>query len=114
MQAQIRTTLSESLKAVVSQTLFKRKGGGRICALEVLIQTPAVSALVREGKTHQLINIIQTNRRMGMRMLDDHIEELLDDSLISEEEAFDKCIDKKRFIKYLKEIPQEYKEMFKM
>lgn len=115
MQDQIRTTLSESLKAVVSQTLFKRKdGSGRICALEILIQTPAVSALVREGKTHQLINVIQTNRRMGMRMLDDHIEELLDENLVREDEAFDKCIEKKRFIKYLKEIPEEYKEMFKM
>lgn len=114
MQEQIRTTLSESLKAVVSQTLFKRKdGSGRISALEIMIQTPAVSALIREGKTHQLINVIQTSRRMGMRMLDDHIETMVNDNLIKAEEAFEKCVDKKRFIKYLKEIPDEYKEMFR-
>lgn len=113
MQQQIRNTLSDSLKAVISQNLFKRKDKkGRIAGLEILIHTSAVSSLIRDNKTHQLINVMQTGRRMGMRLMDDSIEELITKDLITAEDAFEKAIDKGRFVKYLKEIPEEYKEMF--
>lgn len=113
MQEQIRNTLSDSLKAVLSQTLFKRKDNkGRIAALEILVHTPAVGALIRESKTHQLVNVIQTGKRLGMKLLDDSIEELIVQDSVAPEDAFEKSLDKKRFVKYLKEIPEEYKELF--
>ena len=114
MQEQVRNTLADTLKGVIAQNLFKKKGGkGRVCAQEILVHTPAVSSLVREHKTHQLINIIQTNKRMGMCTLDDAIQNLLDKDLITPEDAFEKSISKERFVGFLKEIPEEYKEMFK-
>ncbi len=113
MQQQIRNTLADSLKAVISQSLFKRKDKkGRIASLEILVHTSAVTSLIRENKTHQLINVMQTGKRMGMRLMDDSIEELLTKDLITAEDSFEKAIDKGRFVKYLKEIPEEYKEMF--
>src|SRR5713101_4044750 len=69
-QAQIRTMLSESLEAVVAQTLVKRKGGGRIAACEILIGAPAVRNLIREGKLHQIPSMMQTGQRVGMQTLD--------------------------------------------
>lgn len=113
VQEQIRNTLSDSLQGVVAQTLFKRKDKkGRIAAMEVLVHTPAVGALIREAKTHQLINVIQTGKRLGMCTIDDSIEELMNMQLITPEDAFDRAGDKHRFAKYLKEIPEEYREMF--
>ena len=113
MQEQIRSTLSDSLKGVIAQTLIKRKDKkGRVAALEILVHTPAVGSLIREGKTHQLINVIQTGKRLGMRLMDDSIEELLNQGMISPEDAFEKAIDKMRFIKQLKEVPEEYKELY--
>src|SRR4051812_45501728 len=69
-QAQIRTMLSESLEAVVAQTLLKKKGGGRIAACEILIGVPAVRNLIREGKLHQIPSMMQTGQRSGMQTLD--------------------------------------------
>lgn len=111
-QEQVRSTLSESLKGVIAQTLFKRIDvPSRVAALEVLVGTSAVSNLIRENKTHQLPSMMQTGRRLGMQTLDDAIDNLLTRRLISAEEAFEKCIDKERFIKHLKKIPEEYVEM---
>ncbi|MEZ5963456.1 MAG: type IV pilus twitching motility protein PilT [Planctomycetota bacterium] len=111
-QEQVRTTLSESLKGVISQTLFRRADGrGRVAALEVMVNTPAVANLVREGKTHQLINALQTGKRLGMQTMDDAIAELLDARKISPEEAFDRCVDKRRFIERLPTVPEEYRDM---
>lgn len=113
MQEQMRNTLSDSLRGVISQTLFKKRDGrGRVSALEILVWTAAVGNLIREGKTHQIVNAIQTGKRLGMRMLDDSIEELLQKNSIIPEEAFDKAIQKERFFKYLKVVPEEYQEMF--
>lgn len=112
MQEQIRNTLSDSLRGVVAQALFKRKNGGRIAALEILTHTSAVGALIREGKTQQLMNVIQTNKRLGMQTMDDSIEDLLLRDLVSPEDAFDKASDKHRFVQYLKKVPDEYLEMF--
>jgi len=111
-QEQVRTTLADSLKGVVAQSLFKRVDApARVAALEIMVGTPAVANLVREGKTHQLTNILQTGRRLGMQTLDDGIEGLLRKRMISPEEAFEKAINKERFIGYMKRIPEEYIEI---
>ena len=105
-QAQIRTTLSEALKAVVAQTLFKRVDKpGRIPALEILLCTPAVANLIREGKTFQLSTAIQTGRSIGMQSLDDAIMDLLKKNIVSPDEAYRKSIDKAKFKPFLKGQP---------
>jgi twitching motility protein PilT len=76
-QSQIRTMLAESLEAVVSQTLLKKKEGGRIAAHEILIGTPAVRNLIREAKLHQIPSMMQTGGRVGMQTLDAAIGELV-------------------------------------
>lgn len=102
-QAQIRTTLSEAIRAVISQTMFKRVDRpGRIVALEVLIATPAVRNLIREGKIHQIPSMIQTGKKYGMMSLDDCIMEYLNKGIIAPEEAFIKAVDKSRFLPYVK------------
>ena len=81
-QGQIRTMLSESLEAVVAQTLLKKKGGGRVAACEVLIGTPAVRNLIREGKLHQIMSMMQTGQRLGMQTLDMGLADLVKRGLI--------------------------------
>jgi twitching motility protein PilT len=93
-QAQIRVMLSESLKGVISQTLLKRKGGGRVAAHEVLIGVPAISNLIREGKTFQIPSIMQTARKHGMIMMNDALVDLIKRDLVTPEEAYVKSIDK--------------------
>ncbi len=106
-QAQIRTTLSESLKGVVAQNLFKRiDKKGRIAVLEILVVTPATSNLIREGKTFQIPSVIQTGKKYGMQSLDDAILEAMQAKKISPEDAYDKAIVKERFIQFLKEPPE--------
>ncbi len=105
-QAQVRTTLSEALKAIIAQTLFKRKDKpGRIPALEVMLCTPAVGNLIREGKTFQLSTAIQTGRNIGMQSLDDSIMDLLKKNIINPEDAYRKSIDKTKFKPFLKTMP---------
>ncbi len=111
-QEQVRATLADSLKGVISQTLFKRVDSrGRVSALEVMLGTSAVANLIREAKTHQLINVLQTSRRLGMQTMDDAIEELLGRRIIDPEEAFERCSQKERFVGHLKTVPEEYREM---
>lgn len=111
-QEQVRTTLSESLKGVIAQTLFKRiDGGGRCAGLEVMVNTPAVGNLIREGKSHQLINALQTGKRLGMQTMDDAIHDLVSKRKIAPEEAFERAQDKVRFIEFLPSIPEEYREL---
>jgi twitching motility protein PilT len=93
-QAQIRVMLSESLKGVISQTLLKRKTGGRVAAYEVLIGVPAISNLIREGKTFQIPSIMQTSRKHGMIMLNDALLDLVKRDVVSAEEAYMKALDK--------------------
>jgi twitching motility protein PilT len=105
-QPQIRVTISESLKAVISQGLFKRKDGkGRIAALEIMVVNPAVANLIREGKTFQLTSMIQTGKRIGMQTLDDAIMGHLQKGLIDAEEAYKKAIEKDKFVPFLKTPP---------
>jgi twitching motility protein PilT len=107
-QAQIRNTLSTSLKLVVAQNLFKRiDKPGRCAALEILVCNTAVGNLIRESKTHQIPSIMQTGKKLGMQTLDDAVLEVLNKKWISPEEAYDKCIDKNKFAQFLKTPPDE-------
>jgi twitching motility protein PilT len=81
-QGQIRTMLSESLEAVVAQTLLKKKGGGRVAACEILIGVPAVRNLIRESKLHQIPSAMQTGQRVGMQTLDMGLADLMKRGLI--------------------------------
>ena len=94
-QEQIRTMLSSSLKGVVAQTLLKKKGGGRVAALEILMVNPAISNMIRDGKTFQIPSIMQTHGRAGMVMLNDAILRLVMDGLVEVKEAMAKALDKK-------------------
>ena len=106
-QSQIRTTLSESLKGVVAQNLFKRiDKKGRMAVLEVLVVTPAVANLIREGKTFQIPSAIQTGKKYGMQSLDDAILIALEAKKISPEDAYDKAIVKERFVQFLSTPPE--------
>jgi twitching motility protein PilT len=106
---QIRVMLSESLKGVVSQVLVKRKGGGRVAAMEVLIGVPAILNLIREGKTFQIPALMQTGREHGMVLMDDALIDLVRRGLVDAEEALLKAADRTGFASLLKsagiEIP---------
>ncbi|HET7583505.1 MAG TPA: type IV pilus twitching motility protein PilT [Gemmatimonadaceae bacterium] len=93
-QSQIRVMLSESLKGVISQTLCKKIGGGRVAAREILLSLPAISNLIREGKTFQIPSIIQTSRRFGMVTLNDALLELVDAKQVEPKEAYMKAVEK--------------------
>jgi len=93
-QAQVRVMLSESLKGVISQTLCKKIGGGRVAAREILLTTPAISNLIREGKTFQIPSIIQTSKKLGMLTLNDALLELVEKKLIEPDEAYVKSVEK--------------------
>jgi twitching motility protein PilT len=111
-QMQIRSTLADSIRAVVSQVLFKRVDTkGRCAALEILIANAAVRNLIRESKTFQIPSMIQTGRKYGMQLLDDAIMELLNKCWISAEDAYMKCNDKPRFRPFLKAPPADFTEV---
>jgi twitching motility protein PilT len=101
-QEQIRVMLSESLKGVISQTLCKKVGGGRVAAREILLSIPAVSNLIREGKTFQIPSVMQTSRRLGMITLNDALLELVDGRQVEPKEAWMKSVDKITFLGQLK------------
>src|SRR6266480_2807838 len=107
-QNKIRATLSEALKGVVAQNLFKRVDKkGRVAALEILVFTTAIANLVREGKTHQIPGMIQVGKKMGNQPLDDSIMDHLKMKRIAPEEAYDKCLDKKKFRPFLTTPPDD-------
>jgi twitching motility protein PilT len=101
-QSQVRVMLSESLRGVIAQTLCKKIGGGRVAAREVLLSIPAVSNLIREGKTFQIPSIMQTNRRAGMVTLNDALMELVDAKQVEPKEAYMKAVEKAGFAAALK------------
>ncbi len=100
-QSQIRVMLAESLKGVISQTLCRKIGGGRVAALEVLMGIPAVVKLVREGKTFQIPSIMQTGRKYGMVTLNEALTELVRRNLIEADEAYLRAVDKLGIVKQL-------------
>ena len=100
-QSHVRTMLSTSLRGVISQQLLPRAGqAGRVAALEILVNTPAVSNLIRQGKIDQLENTMQSGSNHGMRTMDMAIQQLLDSKVITGREAFRKAINKQRFEQY--------------
>ncbi|HDL08050.1 MAG TPA: type IV pili twitching motility protein PilT, partial [Desulfobacteraceae bacterium] len=110
-QAQIRSTLSDGIRAVVAQVLFKRiDKKGRCAALEILIATPAVRNLIRESKTHQLASMMQTGKKYGMQLLDDAIMDLYKKGWIGSDEAYAKANDKAKFRPLLKNPPTDFTE----
>lgn len=103
-QDQIRTMLSTSLRAVISQQLIKAKDGkGRVAAVEIMINTPAVSNIIREGKTDQIDNSIQGGSKFGMQSMDTAIKNLLKQDLIDPQMAFECANDKGQFTQFLKQ-----------
>src|SRR5258708_23378472 len=91
-QGQIRTMVSESLRGIVSQQLVPRAdGNGRVIALEVMVNTPAVATLIREAKTFMLPGILQTGKKLGMQLMDDSLMDLLQEVTITAHEASDRA-----------------------
>ncbi len=110
-QAQIRSTLSDGLRAIIAQVLFKRiDKKGRCAALEILIATSAVRNLVRESKTHQIPSMIQTGKQYGMQLLDDAIMQLYKKKWISPDEAYVKANNKAMFRPFIKHPPADFTE----
>jgi twitching motility protein PilT len=101
-QSQVRVMLSESLRGVIAQTLCRKMGGGRVAAREVLLSIPAVSNLIREGKTFQIPSIMQTNRKAGMVTLNDALMELVETKQVEPKEAYMKAVEKAGFAASLK------------
>src|SRR5881409_3356748 len=100
---QIRTMVSESLRGVISHQLIPRADGtGRVLALEILTNTPAVANVIREAKTYMLPGIIQTGKKQGMRLMDDALIDLYDRGLISREEAYARADQKRIMRQHLK------------
>jgi twitching motility protein PilT len=103
-QAQVRMMLASSLRAVIAQLLLKRRdGSGRLPVHEILTANSAVSAIIREGATQKLQDVIVAGKNEGMQLMDDAIFGALQRGLVSPREAFMKAIDKKRFQQFLEE-----------
>lgn len=94
----VRAMLSESLRAVISQTLLKKVGGGRVAAHEIMIGTPAIRNLIRENKIAQMYSAIQTGQAHGMQTLDQCLQDLLKKGLITKEDARSKAANKESFM----------------
>jgi twitching motility protein PilT len=94
-KAMVRSMLSESLQAVISQTLLKKYGGGRIAAHEIMIGIPAIRNLIREDKIAQMYSAIQTGKIHGMQTLDQCLRDLISQGLVSYEDASQKAVDPK-------------------
>ena len=111
-QGQIRSTLADALRAVVSQTLFKRVDvKSRVAAMEILIATPAVRNLIREAKTYQIMSVMQTGKKYGMQTMDDSIMEYLEKKMISADDAYSNAIEKSKFLKFLRKPPSDFTEV---
>lgn len=96
-KSMVRSMLSESLQAVIAQTLLKRNGGGRVAGLEIMMCTGAIRNLIREDKVAQMFSSIQTGQAKGMQTLDQHLTELVNKNIISKYVARDAAIDKTLF-----------------
>ncbi|HEX7029006.1 MAG TPA: type IV pilus twitching motility protein PilT [Gammaproteobacteria bacterium] len=93
----VRAMLSESLRAVISQTLLKKIGGGRVAAHEIMIGTPAIRNLIRENKIAQMYSAIQTGQQYGMQTLDQNLQDLLKKGMITKDDARSKAANKENF-----------------
>ncbi|MES2637910.1 MAG: type IV pilus twitching motility protein PilT [Myxococcota bacterium] len=102
-QEGVRGILAGVLKGVLAQQLLRRKGGGRVAALEILFGTPALSALIREGKTHQIAGMLSQGKALGMIAMDDSLKALVEKDAIEPHAALEKALDKDEMRKWLKE-----------
>src|SRR5690554_3656600 len=93
----VRSMLSESLRAVISQALLKKVGGGRTAAWEIMVGTPAIRNLIREDKVAQMYSAIQTGQSVGMMTLDQHLQDLVKRGLVTRAQARDYAKDKRLF-----------------
>ncbi|MFT6268608.1 MAG: twitching motility protein PilT [Alphaproteobacteria bacterium] len=93
-KSMVRSMLSESLRAVISQTLLKKTGGGRVAAHEIMIGIPAIRNLIREDKVPQMYSVIQTGQAHGMQTMDQCLQKLVAQGIISHQEAAGQAIDK--------------------
>jgi len=100
--------LSNALKGVVAQNLLKKKGGGRVGVLEVLVVNPAVSSLIREGKTAQMMSIMQTAKREGMTLLNEELSRFVKEDVVEAAEAYSKAVDKEGFLRAMESIGLSY------
>ena len=106
-QEQIRSMLAESLKGVVAQVLLRHKDGkSRMAAMEIMVGTSAIGNLIRENKIHQIPSIIQTGKKNGMQLLDQHILEFLMSGKITPEEAYMNANNKQAFMQHLDKPPE--------
>ena len=94
MHGAVRSGLAESLRGVICQTLCKRIGGGRIAALEVLVSTPAINHLIRDGRTFQIAGTMQTGKAVGMQLLNEELAQLVRNKKVDAEEALVRSVDK--------------------
>jgi twitching motility protein PilT len=100
-QSHIRSMLSTSLRGVISQQLVKRtNGAGRVAALEILVNTPAVANLIRQGKLDQLENVMQSGAAMGMQTMDGALKKLLEQRVIGGRDAYEKSFNKASFAQF--------------
>jgi len=112
-QQQIRLMLANTLKGVVAQNLLKKKGGGRVAALEILFVNAAVASLIREAKSAQIMSIMQTSKKEGMTLLNEELRRLVKEDIVEPEEAYRKAVDKDGLLKLLQsdnikfQAPQE-------
>jgi twitching motility protein PilT len=98
-QAQTRTMLADSLRAVIAQQLLRTSdGSGRCAANEILISSPALASMIREGKINQISSFIQTGTSIGMQTIDQHLKQLIAEGKITTEAAYEKAIDKSLFV----------------
>jgi twitching motility protein PilT len=97
-KSMVRSMLSESLRAVIAQTLLKKVGGGRTAAWEIMVGTPAIRNLIREDKVAQMYSAIQTGQAVGMQTLDQHLKELVQKGLITKADAKAKASSKDAFV----------------
>src|SRR3989449_5312498 len=103
-QAQVRSTLADSLRAVICQYLMKEKSGpGRVLAVELMLNNEAVSNLIRKGKAFQLPSVLSTSREQGMQMMDTDLLRLVKENRISAADAYVKAVSKKDFEAFVEE-----------
>ena len=96
-KSMVRSMLSESIQAVIAQTLLKKVGGGRVAAHEIMVGTPAIRNLIREDKIAQMYSMIQTGQNDGMQTLDQCLEKLVRDRMITQSDARLRAVDKSKF-----------------
>jgi twitching motility protein PilT len=97
-KSMVRSMLSESLRAVISQTLLKKTGGGRVACHEIMIGTPAIRNLIREDKVAQMYSAIQTGQSHGMQTLDQNMQDMLKKGLISKQDAIARAVNRETFV----------------